>query len=137
MTTHGEITPAGQATDEAGAAQRALKAQLFHDGRQEPGKPCPCGGSDGMHGEACDCEEGAVLVHTMRIADGENVTEWQDTFRCSYGCIEYMATVSLPDTPWGMQETVDGPYGPHGQVHVFPGIIHGQEHHGIVQPSPC
>lgn len=134
MTTHGEITPAGQATDEAGAAQRALKAQLFHDGRQEPGKPCPCGGSDGMHGEACDCEEGAVLVHTMRIADGENVTEWQDTFRCSYGCIEYMTTVSLPDTPWGMQETVDGP---HGQVRVFPGIIHGQEHHGIVQPSPC
>ncbi|MCX4852063.1 hypothetical protein [Streptomyces sp. NBC_00893] len=89
-----------QATDEAKATQLALKAQLFHDARQEPGEPCPCGGSDRLHGEECDCEEGAVLVHTMRIAGGGNVTEWQDTFRCSFGCSEYMNTVSCP-TPRG------------------------------------
>ncbi|MFD4529104.1 hypothetical protein ACFWP7_35340 [Streptomyces sp. NPDC058470] len=137
MTTHRETTAASQATDEAEATQRALKAQLFHDARQEPGKPCPCGESTGMHSEACDCEEGAVLVHTMRIADGEDVTEWQDTFRCSFGCIEYTATVSLLDTPWGVRETIDGPHGPRIQTRVFPGIIHGQEEHGIVHPGPC
>lgn len=137
MTTQqGEGAAAGAAADEAAATARALKAQLFHDARQEPGQPCPCGESGGLHGEECDCEDGAVLVHTMRIADGENVTEWQDTFRCSFGCNEYIQTVPLPDAPWGVRETVKGSHGPYTQIRVFPGVVHGQEDHGIVQSWP-
>ncbi|MEU8894164.1 hypothetical protein [Streptomyces sp. NPDC048442] len=97
MTMHqGE----GAAADSAAAA-RALKAQLFEEEPAQPGQPCPCGETDGLHGEECDCEEGAVLIHTMRIGDGVEVTEWQDTFRCSFGCNEYLQTVTLPDAPWG------------------------------------
>ncbi|MFI6278117.1 hypothetical protein [Streptomyces sp. NPDC050988] len=133
MTTHGEGTSAGQAADEAEATKRALKAQLFHDARQEPGQPCPCGESGGLHGEECDCEDGAVLVHTMRVANGENLTEWEDTFRCSFGCNECTQTLTLPDTPWGVRETVKGRV----QLRVFSGVVHGQEEHGIVNAWAC
>ncbi|MFJ5817399.1 hypothetical protein ACIQGT_26395 [Streptomyces sp. NPDC093108] len=133
MTIHKGAASGGQAVDEAEATKRALKAQLFHDPRQEPGKPCACGGSGGLHGEECDCEDGAVLVHTMRVASGRNLTEWEDTFRCSYGCNEYTQTVTLPDTPWGVQETVNG----HVQLRVFSRVFHGQEEGGVVNAWAC
>lgn len=66
MTTHqGKDTVAGPAVDEQTAAPRTLEAQLSWDDPDQ--EPCPCGSSDGLHGEECDCEEGAVLIHTMRI----------------------------------------------------------------------
>ncbi|WP_338715981.1 hypothetical protein QBW32_49255 (plasmid) [Streptomyces acidiscabies] len=135
MTTHqGEDAAAGPAVDEAEATARALKAQLF-DQAQEPGKPCPCGESDELHGEECDCEDGAVLVHTMRIAGStDDVTLWEDTFRCSWGCNEYTQKVTLTHAPWGVRETVTDHRGTYDRIRVFSGIYHGQEEHGIVVP---
>ncbi|MFD5386994.1 hypothetical protein ACFWMG_19020 [Streptomyces sp. NPDC127074] len=56
----------------------------------------------GLHGKECDCEEGAVLIHTMRIPGStEDVTLWEDTFACTHGCNEYIEKVTLPEAPWG------------------------------------
>ncbi|MFB6755469.1 hypothetical protein ACFCX6_31655 [Streptomyces sp. NPDC056353] len=135
MTTHqGEDAAAGSAVDESEAAQRALKAQLF-DQEQEPGKPCPCGSTDGLHGEECDCEDGAVLIHTMRIPGSrDDVTLWEDHFACSYGCNSYTEKVTLPDAPWGVRELVTGGRGPRVKIRIFPGIRHGQEDYpGLIE----
>ncbi|MFH8498403.1 hypothetical protein [Streptomyces coeruleorubidus] len=46
-------------------AQRAVTAQpSWDDPDQQPGKPCPCGGADSLHGKECDREDGAVLTTT-------------------------------------------------------------------------
>lgn len=131
MTRHqGEEAAAGRAVDEEEAARRALKAQLsWDDPEQEPGKPCPCGSSDGLHGEACDCEDGAVLIHTMRLPGStEDVTVWEDTFACTHGCNEYTETVTLPNAPWGVREqAVDRCGLPYERIRLFPGITHTQE----------
>ncbi|MGO4417290.1 hypothetical protein AB4Z54_00560 [Streptomyces sp. MCAF7] len=130
MTPHqGEDAAAGPAVDEEEAARRALKVQLFEDPEQEPGKPCPCGSSGGLHNEECDCEDGAVLIHTMRIPGStEDVTVWEDTFACTHGCNEYGQTVTLPNAPWGVREqAVDRRGIPYERIRLFPGIHHGQE----------
>lgn len=131
MTTHqGEEAAAGRAVHEEETARRALKAQLsWDDPEQEPGKPCPCGSSDGLHGETCDCEDGAVLIHAMRLPGStEDVTVWEDTFACTHGCNEYTETVTLPDAPWGVREqAVDRRGLPYERIRLFPGITHPQE----------
>ncbi|WP_445521363.1 hypothetical protein [Streptomyces sp. NEAU-174] len=131
MTTQqGEDATAGTAVDEEEAARRALEAQLsWEDPEQEPGQPCPCGSSDGLHGEECDCEEGAVLIHTMRIPGStDDVTLWEDTFACTHGCNEYIEKVTLPEAPWGVREqAVDRLGVRYERIRLFPGIVHGQE----------
>jgi hypothetical protein len=131
MTTQqGEDTAAGPAVDEEEAARRAVAAQMsWDDPDQEPGKPCPCGSTDGLHGEECDCEDDAVLIHTMRLpGDRVEVTLWEDHFTCVYGCNSYTEKVTLPDAPWGVREEGTD------RVRIFPGVHHPQEDYpGLIE----
>ncbi|GGJ58632.1 hypothetical protein [Streptomyces brasiliensis] len=131
MTRHqGKNSASAPAVPDEGAAQRALETQLsWDDPEQEPGKPCPCGSTAGLHDETCDCEDGAVLIHTMRLPGStEDVTVWEDTFACTHGCSEFTEKVTLPDAPWGVRErAVDRRGVPYEQIRVFPGIQHMQE----------
>jgi hypothetical protein len=130
MTTHQGEGAAAPAADENEAARRAVAAQLsWDDPEEEPGKPCPCGSTSGLHGEDCDCEDDAVLLHTMRIPGSrEDVTLWEDHFTCSYSCNSYTEKVTLPDAPWGVREPkVDSQGVPYVRIRIFPGIHHAQE----------
>lgn len=81
-----------------------------------------------MHGEPCDCEEGAVLIHTMRLPGSrEDVTLWEDTFACTHGCNEYGTSVTLRDAPWGVRDRVTDGRGSYERIRLFPGIYHSQE----------
>jgi hypothetical protein len=130
MTTHqGEGAAAGSAAvDEEEAARRALAAQMsWDDLEQQPGQPCPCGDAD--HIDECDCEEGAFLIHTMRIPGSlDELTLWEDHFTCTHGCSSYTQEVALRETPWGVREQAVDRHGvPYERIRLFPGIVHGQE----------
>ncbi|MFD5430409.1 hypothetical protein [Streptomyces sp. NPDC127084] len=128
MTTHAEKRAAGPAAVEEMAARRAVAAQMsWDDPEQQPGQPCPCGDAD--HGEECDCEEGAFLVHVIRIPGSiDELTLWEDHFVCTHGCSSYTQEVTLPDSPWGVREQAVDRHGvPFERVRLFPGVVHNQE----------
>ncbi|MFI5748898.1 hypothetical protein ACIBBE_23885 [Streptomyces sp. NPDC051644] len=128
MTTHGEAAAAHTAIDEDEAGQRALATQMpWDDPEQRPGEPCPCGDAD--HVEECDCEEGAFMIHVMRIPGSlDELTLWEDHFECTHGSSSYTQKLTLHETPWGVREqAVDRRGASYERVRLFPGITHGQE----------